>query len=76
MTLDDYLTKHDITEAAFGAVIDKSQAAVNRYRTGKRRPAGDTLAKIAVASKGKVQPADFFPEVPKKFRGAQAEGRA
>jgi transcriptional regulator with XRE-family HTH domain len=59
MQLSDYLKSKNLTEAEFGELIGKSQAAINRYCSGKRMPGRDTLAQIAAVTKGRVQPNDF-----------------
>ena len=59
MTLADYLTKHDMNDAAFAALINVNQSTVNRIRRGQT-PSAAVIEAIAIATKGAVQPNDFF----------------
>lgn len=52
--LGDYLRARRIPEAAFGRLIGVSQAAINRYATGRRRPRRDIAIKIEEATAGEV----------------------
>lgn len=60
MKLDDYLKRHDLTEAEFGAMIGISQPQVNRLRRGIRWPNRETAKAIAAATKGRVTADDFM----------------
>jgi len=63
MTLDEYLRANGIKEEAFATDAKVSQAAISRYRTGKRKPRADVMQRIIFASRGAVQANDFF-EIP------------
>lgn len=60
MTLKDYLSKRDISQAAFAALIGKTQATVNRYVQGERFPDKKTILRIEEVTDGSVRPADWF----------------
>ena len=62
MTLAEYLDQKSLTEAEFGALIDRSQSAVNKLKNSKRRPDWQTLDRIYVATNGEVTPNDFLPD--------------
>ncbi len=59
MTLDDWLTRTATKEDAFAARIGTSQAAVNRYRHGRRVPRPAVMVRIAAATGGAVTANDF-----------------
>ncbi|MBP2299629.1 XRE family transcriptional regulator [Azospirillum picis] len=59
MTLDDWLTRTATKEEAFAALIGTSQAAVNRYRRGRRVPRPLVMARIVAATAGAVTANDF-----------------
>lgn len=59
MTLDEYLSTKRITEAEFGALIQRSQAQVNRIRRGKSWPSRGVLTRIAEVTNNKVTANDF-----------------
>lgn len=59
MTLDEWLTRTATKEDAFAAGIGTSQAAVNRYRHGRRIPRPAVMARIARATGGAVTANDF-----------------
>lgn len=59
MTLDDWLIHTRTKEEAFAALIGVSQAAVNRYRHGRRVPRPSVLARIGRATAGAVTANDF-----------------
>jgi transcriptional regulator with XRE-family HTH domain len=60
MRLRQYLSDGDITFAAFAALIGVSTQAVHRYAMGERMPRREIMERIRLASRGKVQPNDFF----------------
>lgn len=68
MTLDDWLARTATKEDSFAASIGASQAAVNRYRHGRRMPRPAVMARIVAATGGAVTANDFhgLPEVPPK----------
>lgn len=70
-TLDAWLTERGMTEQAFGLEIGVSQAAVHRYRTGKRLPKPEVMARIRQATAGEVGPHSFY-EVPSSISGGMA----
>jgi len=60
MRLEQYLEKHGLTLAAFGARIGVSAPAVHRYVRGDRIPARAIMQKITKVTANKVGPADFY----------------
>lgn len=52
--LDRYLTDASISDAEFGALIDKDRTTVNRIRNGKVRPTLDVAAEIEAKTGGAV----------------------
>lgn len=60
MTLDDWLTKHGISNPAFGARIGCTAEAVRKYRNGDRIPDKATMPKIARETEGEVTANDFY----------------
>lgn len=59
MTLDDWLARTATKEDAFAASIGTSQAAVNRYRHGRRVPRPAVMARIVATTGGAVTANDF-----------------
>jgi hypothetical protein len=73
MTLDEWLIMAGISERAFGQRIKRTQAAVNRYRRGKRRPDKLTTAAIVRETDGLVDANDLNGIArPEATRGAEA----
>jgi transcriptional regulator with XRE-family HTH domain len=70
MTLTEYLDQNNMTESEFGALIDRSQSAVNKLKNSKRRPDWETLDRIYKATKGEVTPNDFLPDAPSSTEAA------
>lgn len=62
MNLRSYLSSRGISEAAFGAQIGVSQAAVNRYVRRSRIPTPPIMAKIVEATDGQVTANDFYAQ--------------
>jgi transcriptional regulator with XRE-family HTH domain len=60
MKLDQYLTLHDLTEAAFAEEIGVVPSTVWRMRRGETRPDWKTLEAIKHATSGAVTPNDFL----------------
>jgi DNA-binding transcriptional regulator YiaG len=60
MTLDQYLTKHSLTCAAFARQISYSSSAVEFWRTHRRIPRPRAMALIKLVTKGKVTANDFM----------------
>jgi DNA-binding transcriptional regulator YdaS (Cro superfamily) len=49
-----FLAKDENAETALASQVGKSQAAINRYRNGKRFPNADTAREIERATEGQV----------------------
>jgi transcriptional regulator with XRE-family HTH domain len=64
MKLAEYLTRHNITQAAFADMIEMSVASVSRIANGLQRPDLDTLLAIKRATRGKVGLDDFADSAP------------
>lgn len=60
MTLDLWLELTGMTEADFAERIGSTQWNINRWRHGKRLPRPQVMRAIAKATKGCVQPSDFY----------------
>jgi hypothetical protein len=60
MTLDEWLTEGDITNAAFGQMIERSEATVSRIRRGLHDPDPDTARLIVAVTKNKVTLNDLY----------------
>lgn len=61
MTLNEYLTKTDMTEDAFAKAARLSQSYVNRLRRGEAtRPSTDALERIYEATGGAVTANDIL----------------
>jgi hypothetical protein len=61
MTLNDFLTKHQIKPTDFAETIGlKAPKSIYRYLSGIRVPRRSIMKKIVTATKGKVQPNDFY----------------
>lgn len=52
--LDKFLTEANVSDAEFGALIDKDRTTVNRIRNGKLRPTLDVAANIEAKTGGAV----------------------
>ena len=50
----------NLSDADFGALIERTRQAVHRYRTGDRMPDQATMEKIFEVTGGAVTPNDFF----------------
>jgi DNA-binding transcriptional regulator YdaS (Cro superfamily) len=61
MTLNDYLERYGIKQAAFAKRVGVSQAAICRYCNG-RRPASAQIDAIMIATGGAVSANDFVPD--------------
>lgn len=62
MQLRQYLDKHDTDVAVFAAKIGVTAQTVYRYLTGDRLPHRDVMERICRATKGAVQPNDWFKQ--------------
>jgi transcriptional regulator with XRE-family HTH domain len=60
MQLRQYLADHDITMPVFAERIGVTTQAVYRYVNGERTPRRDVMERIRAATRGAVQPNDFF----------------
>ena len=61
MTLDEYLTQHEITDAEFAKRIERDPGTVSRLRRGLTKPDWQTMPRIFDATNGAVTPNDFLP---------------
>lgn len=52
--------ERNLSDAEFGALIERSRQAVHRYRSGDRMPDQATMEKIFEVTDGAVTPNDFF----------------
>lgn len=59
MTLSDWLTINDVSDAAFAARVGTTRHTVWRWRTGVKKPSWVSLALIADATGGSVTANDF-----------------
>ena len=59
MTLTDYLTDRQITEAVFADLIGVDQSTVNRLRKGQV-PSKQIMSRISAVTGGQVRADDFF----------------
>ena len=64
MTLDQFLSIHQMTNAEFAFKIGRDTSTVSRIRKSKTRPDWQTAAKINAATNGAVTPNDFMPTTP------------
>ena len=62
MTLNDYLTKHDFSDAYFAGLIGCNRTTVSRWRRGVSRPEWEDVQAIVRATSGAVTPNDFLIE--------------
>jgi len=60
MTLDEYLSSHEITETEFAAAIGVDQSTVNRLRKNGQVPSKPVMLRIYDATRGRVRADDFF----------------
>lgn len=61
MRLSEYLERNKTHKREFAALIGVTSMAVHQWMNGVRTPRIEFLQKIAKATKGRVQPSDFFP---------------
>lgn len=62
MDLKHYMSEHRLDDEQMAALIGGVSAhGVSKWRRGVRIPRPDEMAKIARATKGAVQPNDFYP---------------
>jgi transcriptional regulator with XRE-family HTH domain len=60
MKLDEYLARERLTDAAFAALVNRSQSAISRLRRGETLPDWRTLEAIVSVTDGAVTPNDFL----------------
>ncbi len=60
MRLSEFLEENDLSDAEFGALINRDRTTVLRWRRGLNCPDMATLKEIAEATGGKVMPNDFL----------------
>lgn len=60
MTLDTYLTEHEITEASFAGLVGATQSTINRMRRQNQIPNRELMMAIYNATNGMVRADDFF----------------
>jgi transcriptional regulator with XRE-family HTH domain len=71
MTLEDWLSKHEMSDAEFARVSGIGQRAlVHKYRHGRQFPSFENLQRIKKATRGAVTANDFVEQ------RAKAEGLA
>lgn len=75
MRLAEYLAQEGMTQADFARKIGQEQATIARYCTGKRTPQPEVMRKIVQATRGQVQPNDFY-DVPARWRSPAPAGSA
>lgn len=61
MLLDDYLTRSNLTDAAFAEKIEIGRSMVTKLRHRKAKPSFDTAMKIEKATGGRVSLKDLAP---------------
>lgn len=71
MKLSEYLEGQEEKPAAFARRIQVSPVTVHRYLHKRVIPAAEEMARIVEATKGAVQPNDFYDLAPKR-RGRKA----
>lgn len=59
MKLEEYLSKHNITQLAFAQKTNIHPVNINKYIKGKKTPNLRTILKIREATNGAVDVADF-----------------
>lgn len=60
MTLDEFLKKQKLNNAAFGRLIGVSGETIRRYRINERWPDREQMIAITEATGGEVKPNDFI----------------
>jgi hypothetical protein len=60
MTLDQYLTKLEITDAEFAIKVEHDRTTVSRWRRGETKPDWKALKLIKRETGGCVMPNDFI----------------
>jgi predicted transcriptional regulator len=78
MTLDQWLTKHEIRNEDFAQRIGIGTVGCWRLRKGHTQPKWETIEAIVRETKGQVMPNDFLPSTVlnrSQRRAARAEAR-
>lgn len=70
MKLQDYLSKHELTDAAFALKVGLSQSQISRLRRGRSLPSWEAISAIATATKGKVTADDWVTAAREKATAA------
>lgn len=65
MTLSDYLKAEMISPSRFAGELGIPASTVLRVLKGEREPGLDLMRKISAATKGCVNPNDFFVRIPR-----------
>ena len=60
MNLQTYLQKFGISSKDFASLVGASVHAIRKWRLRARIPRREMMNKIVKATKGKVQPADWY----------------
>ncbi|NYT43131.1 XRE family transcriptional regulator [Sphingomonas sp. R-74633] len=60
MHLRDWLKREEINFPEFGAKIERTAQAVQRYASGERIPDRETMPRIVLATRGEVTANDFY----------------
>jgi|APSaa5957512493_1039668.scaffolds.fasta_scaffold506152_1 hypothetical protein len=60
MTLREWLKKNKMSAESFGLKVDASEGAVLKWASGERFPRPESLARIQMATGGKVMANDFM----------------
>ena len=63
MKLLDYLNQQKLSPKQFAPMVGVSDESIRRYCKGTRKPNAEVMTSLMKATKGKVQPNDFFPLV-------------
>ncbi len=71
MTLTEYLSTNNLTQAAFAERVGVSAEAVNQWVKGKRFPRPESIMDIERETAGQVRVADWYT-----FEAAPAQGEA
>ena len=59
MTLQEFMEREKLDDAAFGALVGKDRSVVSRWRRGLTRPDWPMLPVIEKATRGDVTAQDF-----------------
>lgn len=78
MTLSQYLSLHQMSDAEFGAKCDPPlhRTRVHAYRSGRSKPSAVNLAAIEAATAGGVTAQDWISTAGKKSKGKRPRSAA